>query len=165
LFSRVSEDGGCLFSRPKVVANLGRKDRLDLDRIRDMIRALSKLLPANEAAEITAMIEASGLPLKLNWAKSAGGIYFLRKLWKSFGLKEFFEKKLKERRFEIPVEVAIFAMVAGRALAPDSKLSTYQWIKEEVYFPEGQGLELEPSFKIVSGLRRKFSSQWPIYST
>ena len=34
--------------RPKVIANLGRKDRLDFNRIRDMIRALSKLLPAND---------------------------------------------------------------------------------------------------------------------
>jgi len=47
----------------------------------------------------------------------------------------------------MPVEVAIFAMVAGRALAPDSKLSTYQWIKEEVYFPEGKGLELHHFYR------------------
>ncbi len=139
-------------SRPKVIANLGRKDRLDLERIRDMIRALSKLLPANEAAEITAMIEYSSLPFKVNWAKSAGGIYFLRELWKSFGLKEFFERKLKERRFEMPVEVAIFAMVAGRALAPDSKLSTYHWIKEEVYFPEGEGLKFHHFYRTMDFL-------------
>ena len=138
--------------RAKIIVNLGRKDRLDLDRIRDMIRALSKLLPADEAAEIEAMIAAQGLSFKVNWAKSAGGLYFLRELWKAFGLKEFFEKKLQERRFEIPVEVAIFAMVAGRALAPDSKLSTYHWIKEEVYFPEGEGLELHHFYRAMDFL-------------
>jgi hypothetical protein len=138
--------------RPKVIANLGRKDRLDLDRIRDMIRALSKLLPANEAAEIKAMIDAQGLPFKVNWAKSAGGLYFLRELWKAFGLKEFFEEKLQERRFEMPVEVAIFAMVAGRALAPESKLSTYHWIKEEAYFPEGEALKLHHFYRAMDFL-------------
>ncbi len=46
MFSRVSE----------VIANLGCKDRMDLEGIRDIIRAISKLLPANETAEITAMI-------------------------------------------------------------------------------------------------------------
>ncbi|MDQ7033041.1 MAG: hypothetical protein Q9M37_10065 [Desulfonauticus sp.] len=137
---------------PKVIANLGRKDRLDVNRIRDMIRALSKLLPANEAAEIIAKIETLDLPLKVNWAKSAGGIYFLRELWKAFGLKEFFEKKLRERWFEIPVEVAIFTMVAGRALAPDSKLSTYEWSKEEVYFREGEGLKLHHFYRAMDFL-------------
>ena len=139
-------------SRPKIIANLGRKDQLDLDRIRDMIRALSKLLPAEEAAEIGARILSQGLPFKVNWAKSAGGIHFLRGLWCSLGFKEIFEEKLSERKFEMPVEAAIFAMVAGRALAPASKLSTFEWIKEEAYFPEGEGLALHHFYRAMDFL-------------
>jgi len=126
--------------RPKIIANLGRKDRLDPERIRSMIRALAKLLPAREAAEIEVRIASQGLPFSIKQVRSAGGIHFLRGLWQTLGFKKILEEKLAERKFEMPVEPAIFAMVAGRALAPASKLSTYEWIREEVYFPEGKDL-------------------------
>ncbi|WP_157608132.1 hypothetical protein [Thermodesulfatator atlanticus] len=113
------------------------------------------------------MIEASGVPFKLNWAKSLGGIYFLRKLWNSFGLKEFFEKKLKERCFEI-VDLIFFdtTSVYFETEAEDSlrkrgvveleyrreeqKKKVYRWTEIE---PPGQRDFQEVRNKPSTGLR------------
>lgn len=40
---------------------------------------------------------------------------------------------LKDREFTAPVEQALFAMVANRALAPSSELAIEQWAAEEVF--------------------------------
>ena len=40
---------------------------------------------------------------------------------------------LKEREFTAPIEQALFAMVANRALSPSSKLAIEQWAAEAVF--------------------------------
>ena len=49
-------------SKPNILYNFGRADRLDLMMIRRLIRSLSKLLPPDEAALICRQINTSDLP-------------------------------------------------------------------------------------------------------
>ncbi|MCR4440551.1 MAG: IS1634 family transposase [Peptococcaceae bacterium] len=43
---------------------------------------------------------------------------------------------LVKRKYQVPVERAIFAMVANRALNPASKLACEDWVREDVHIPE-----------------------------
>ena len=53
----------------------------------------------------------------------------------------------------MPVERALFAMVAQRALAPASKLSLVeQWIKEEVLIPGGSDLAVQHLYRALDFL-------------
>lgn len=47
------------------------------------------------------------------------------------GLHDGIVKSLKGRNFRSPVEWAIFAMIANRALAPDSKRAVVEWVRDE----------------------------------
>jgi len=51
-----------------------------------------------------------------------GGAYILRKIWQMLGLNTVIVQSLKSREYRTPIEWAIFAMVANRALSPDSNL-------------------------------------------
>ena len=55
----------------------------------------------------------------------------MRKLWERLGLERVLAEALSRREFLSPVEWAIFAMVANRVLAPDSKRGV-EWIREDV---------------------------------
>ena len=88
-----------------------------------------------------------GLPegVELTGTWSFGGPYLLDGLWRELELEGFFGEALLERRFEAAVERALFALVAQRALAPDSKLAAARWAGGRAWIPglERGGAELE----------------------
>jgi transposase len=53
---------------------------------------------------------------------------------------------------EFPVEEAIFGMVLNRLVDPDSKLGTYDWLKEKVFRPEFEDLELHHLYRALDFL-------------
>lgn len=129
-------------TRTKILHSFGRKDQLDIEAIRRLVKSLSSYLPLKE--------QFSLLPqdFKFLWSRSFGHLYLLDHLWRKLSLDEFFRTELKRRSFEVPIERAIFAMVAQRAIAPSSKLSLCQdWIKNAVYFPEINELEVQHLYR------------------
>jgi hypothetical protein len=50
----------------------------------------------------------------------------LEQLWARLGMAEVIGQIMAERRFDFPLERALFAMVANRACAPSSKLYCYE---------------------------------------
>ena len=50
----------------------------------------------------------------------------LEQLWKRLGIAEAIAEVLGRRKFDFPVERALFAMVANRACAPASKLYCFE---------------------------------------
>ncbi|MEW8959866.1 MAG: hypothetical protein AB2448_12335 [Moorella sp. (in: firmicutes)] len=50
----------------------------------------------------------------------------LNELWKWLGINRVLARLLAKRKFQAPVERAVFAMVANRALNPASKLKLEQ---------------------------------------
>lgn len=64
-----------------------------------------------------------------------GGAWFLDCPWRQLGIDRVLGKLLKAREFQAPVERAIFAMVANRALAPMSKLAIEDWVRDEDMIP------------------------------
>lgn len=114
----------------RILHSFGRTDQLDLEQVRRLVVQLSRYLdPAAPAA-------ASGLEVTRTWA--FGGTHLLDSLWRELRLDQFFSHALEARAFAQPVERALFALVAHRALAPASKLACSRWAGAGAWIP---GLE------------------------
>ena len=118
-------------ARAQVFYSFGRRDALDLDAIRRLVDSLARLLDAGEGAEVRAKLErVDGLDYL--GSRPAGGGYLLRRLWDKLGLGAIIQRQVRERQFRMSVERAVFAMVANRALAPSSKWTIPEWLREDV---------------------------------
>jgi hypothetical protein len=103
----------------RILHSFGRTDQLDREQIRRLVDQLSRYLdPAAPPA-------ASGLEVTRTW--TFGGTHLLDSLWRELALDQFFSRALEARAFAQPVERALFALVAHRALAPASKLACSRW--------------------------------------
>lgn len=75
-------------------------------------------------------------------------MYVLEALWQRLGIGEVIAEVVGRREFEFPVERALFAMVANRACAPDSKLyCCEQWLREDVRIEGTETLELHHLYR------------------
>jgi hypothetical protein len=116
-------------SKVRILFNFGREDELDRDAIRRLIGSLSRALPAGEALALAAP------ELAFLESRPLGGAWLLDGLWSRLGLHEILARLLRGRRLDPGAERALFAMVAGRALKPLSKLSCAAWASEHVAVP------------------------------
>ena len=113
----------------KVVHNFGRAEQLDGAALQRLARSILRVVPGEEALGAepdVALLEA--------WPY--GGLYVLEALWRELELDTVVGEQARQRRTRQPVERALFAMVANRALAPYSKLACHEhWLREGVFFP------------------------------
>jgi len=116
-------------STAKVLFNLGRREEVDVEGLERLVASIQRFI-GSENSPTTAKST-----LEILSAKPFGGAWFLNQLWKRLGIESCLRRLLTERDFEIPVERALFAMAANRVLDPASKLSTENWINEQVYIP------------------------------
>lgn len=114
-----------------ILHTFGRKDRLDLSQIKRLVDQLIRYLDTEERPQLL-----SGLEITRTW--ELGGTYLLDGIWRELGLDRFFGEALQKRRFDKPVERALFALVVQRALAPASKLAGSRWAGGRAWIP---GLE------------------------
>lgn len=138
------------YARANVLYTFGRADSLDLEAIRRLVRSLCRFLSPEDAVEAEARLES---PV-LHFVKSVplGGAYLLRKLWERLGLEKMLVQALSEREFISPVEWAIFAMVANRALAPDSKRGVEEWAREDVALGNPESISLQHLYRAMDFL-------------
>jgi len=118
-------------STVKVLINFGRKEEVDvkgLERLAASIGRYLGSLPGNEAG-------ISAKDVEVLSAKSYGGCWLLDQLWQRSRIGHCLKQLLSGTGYEIPIERALFAMVANRAIDPASKLSIEHWINEEAYIP------------------------------
>jgi transposase len=124
------------YAKAKVLYNFGREENVDKDAFKRLIKSINRFLGPEEvlkgeANDILAFISS----------KPVGGAWFLDQLWDKLGIKGVLKELLKGRNFTSPVERALFAMVANRALNPVSKLAVETWVKEDVHI---EGVEEIP---------------------
>jgi transposase len=114
-------------SRTKVLYSFGREDTVDVEGVRRLIGALTRLLDPAEAL-------AGGGPAGLTFSESRplGGAFVLDGLWRRLGIDAAMRRMLAGRRLDERVERILFALVANRALAPSSKLAATRWIEHDV---------------------------------
>ncbi len=128
---------GCAVA--KVVYNFGRADQLDREKLKRLAKSILRLFDGEEAL-------AAEPDVRVVDAWPYGGVYVLEQLWRELEIDEVLGKKGRHER-------ALFSMVANRALQPYSKLYCHdQWLKEEVFLPEGQELALHQLYRAMDFL-------------
>ena len=138
------------YSRANVLYTFGRADSLDVDAIRRLVRSLCRFISPEDAAEAEGRLQSPAL----HFVKSVplGGAYLMRKLWERLGLERVLAEALSGREFLSPVEWAIFAMVANRVLAPDSKRGVEEWVREDVALGNPEPLLLQHLYRAMDFL-------------
>jgi hypothetical protein len=129
-------------SRQRVLLPLGRVDRLDRDQIRRLIVGLSRYLETGDVPE-------GG---RIGEVRDYGLVYLADALWRRFQLPAFFTKQLRRRKYDAPVERALFALVAHRLVDPGSKLACWDWIENDAYLPDCKGLALQHLYRAMDFL-------------
>ena len=114
----------------KVIWNFGREDSVDKDALRRLMQSIARVLDPEDQIAVEMGIELGSISIESD--KSLGGAWALDQLWTKLGIRSAFEELLRERQFEAPVERAVFAMTANRALAPSSKLAMEDWVENDV---------------------------------
>jgi len=124
-------------ARAKVLWNFGREDQLDLDVLRNLIGSIARYLGPEESLQVAAKFSGDS-PLRFVSSRPLGGAWALDQLWQQLELDKVIKKLLTGRQYTLPVERALFAMVANRALDPMSKLATAEWVGQDVWI-DGTG--------------------------
>ena len=122
-------------SKAKILYNFGRKENLDVEQLKRLVKSISRFLPPEDALEFQAQAISRGRALKWQACRSHGGIYFIAELWKKLNFEKLLTKHIRNRNYSTPVIQAIFAMVANRCLAPRSKLALTEWVEQAKGLP------------------------------
>ena len=141
---------GC--AKANVLYTFGRADSLDLDALKRLVKSLCRFLSPEEALQAQASMGKEGHPLRFLKSVPLGGAFLLRALWEKLGLHQVLVQSLKEREYQSPVEWAIFAMVANRALAPDSKRGAEEWVREDVALGNPEVISLQHLYRAMDFL-------------
>jgi transposase len=143
------EKGHCT---AKLLYSFGRKEDVDIDQLKRLVRSIGRFLPASDAAEAEAMFKNRGRKLTWIQSRSYGGIHVLMELWKKLGFHKLIEERIHDRNFSTPVALSVFAMVAGRALAPSSKLALTDWIENDVHIPDLSAVGVQTLYRAMDFL-------------
>lgn len=106
--------------RQRVVASLGRLDKLEAKHLDPLIGGLNRAL--GRAPEPAQTLEHDS-------AKAFGDVYALHELWQSLGLGQAIRRALRSARRQFDAEALVRAMVFNRLCAPESKLGCLQWLE------------------------------------
>jgi transposase len=139
---------GCAVA--KVIYNFGRADGLNLDKLRRLAASILRV-----CGEEQARVEGAAVPddVKVRDAWPFGGVYILEQLWRELGIDAVLARCADAKHKRVPVERALFAMVANRALEPCSKLYCWeQWLRDEVFLPSANELELQHLYRAMDFL-------------
>ena len=138
--------------KANVLHTFGRSDDLDVAAIKRLTRSLCRFLSPEDGVKTRAISEGENVPLTFLKSVPLGGVYLLRSLWETLGLHTVLKDCLKERSFTSPVEWAAFAMVANRALAPDSKRGVEEWVREDVALGNPEPIDLQHLYRAMDVL-------------
>ena len=128
---------GCAVAR--VVYNFGRADKLDRSTLQRLAHSILRVVQEQEGQ----VVSEDGTAIQLLDAWPFGGIWVLEQLWKELGIDSIMKRQAGVKRSTLRLLDAIFVMVLNRTLEPVSKLYCWeQWLREEVFLPRGNGLEL-----------------------
>jgi len=131
-------------SKVQILCTLGRADREADERLKQLVRSIRK-----NALETPGLLEP-GWTFQDSWEH--GPLHVVAGMWDSLGIGKIIQEAAKEEDRNVPLERAIFLMVANRCLAPQSKLGCYERWREDIYFPEGKTIELHHLYRAMDFL-------------
>jgi transposase len=126
-------------SKPKILHSFGREDELDPDALQRLMASIARHLDVAVPGSVDAG-DPAALDLEPIDGRDLGGVWVLDQLWSKLQIGTEIRKLAKSpkhrpgRKLDVGLlERILFALVAGRALAPSSKLEATRWIREEVH--------------------------------
>ncbi len=131
-------------SRAQVLYSFGREDQVDQEALKRLVASIERFLSPEEALKLKTQRQAD---LDFKESRPLGGAWALQQLWTEIGIDRVIKKNLRKRSFSAPVERAIFAMVANRALSPGSKLSVESWANNDVCLPGVEDLQVQHLYR------------------
>jgi transposase len=139
-------------SQAKILYNFGRKENLDVEQLKRLIKSIARFLPPEDELEVQAQSISRGHSLKWETCRSYGGIYFMAELWKKFNFEKLLTKHIHNRNYSTPIVQAVFAMVANRCLAPRSKLALTEWVEQDVFVPGLPNVDIQVVYRAMDFL-------------
>ncbi len=131
--------------RQKVLATLGRRDKLEADgTIDNLAKSLAKF---SERIKVVEHARREGLHAFS--AKSWGPALVFSRLWERQGLPGIISRLAKDRRFEFDVERTCFAMALQRLMNPGSDLQGVGWV-QTVHCPGFENIQLQHMYRLAS---------------
>lgn len=106
--------------RQRVIANLGRLDKLEPKDLDPLINGLNRAL---------GRAENPAQPVEYEMAQAFGDVYALHELWQSLGFGQAIKRAPRSSRRGFDAEALVRAMVFNRLCAPDSKLGCLEWLE------------------------------------
>ena len=131
----------------RVHANLGRLDHLQDDGSLDALLR-SGLKFSKKLAVLDA--HAKGNATTVSTVK-IGPIMLLEKLWRESGIKAILDSLLAPRRYEFPVERAVFVTVMHRLFNPGSDRAAERWMRRYA-IGDAAALELHHFYRAMAWL-------------
>lgn len=131
-------------SRAQVLYSFGREDQVDQEALKRLVSSIERFLSPDEALKLKSQRQSD---LVFKESRPLGGAWALQQLWSEIGIDRVIKKNLRKRSFSAPIERAIFAMVANRALAPKSKLSVESWANDDVCLPGVEDLQVQHLYR------------------
>ena len=151
LVESVREDGR---AKQRIIRNLGRKEAVvasgELDRLASSVARYA------ERAVVLSQLEA-GNPDRLACTRIGAPLLFGR-LWEETGCRAVIEALLAERRFEFPVERAVFATVLHRLMVSGSDRACDKWLTD-YDIPGVDGLALHHFYRAMAWLGEELPAE------
>lgn len=135
-------------SNTKVLYNFGRREDVDIESLERLVGSIQRFIGAQAPSAGTVY----GADLVIEWTKALGGSWFLNQYWERLEIGRCLKRLLEARGYEIPIERALFAMVANRALDPSSKLSCEKWVKAEAWIPSLEDVSVHQLYRSMDFL-------------
>ena len=143
MFTRITRSGGREYlqlvesyrndagaPRQRVIATLGRLDKLHAEALDPLIRGLQRAVGSAAAPASDCSSSPSSLPpVAFERALAFGDVFALNALWIDLGLGDAVRHALRSSRRSFDAEALVRAMVFNRLCAPDSKLGCLEWLE------------------------------------
>src|SRR3954447_11376326 len=137
--------------KPDVLMNLGRVDQVDVDGLRRLAVSITKHFGDGEglSAGHEAGLAAGAAPLEVIDARPIGATWLLDGLWRRLEVGAAVRAATDTRRFTTDMERVLFALVTNRAVAPMSKLSAAEWVREDTAIPGLSTMDEDQAYRAM----------------
>src|SRR6266542_841014 len=138
-------------SKPDVLMNLGRVDRLDVDGLLRLAASIRKHFGDGDGLTDSAEagLAAGAAPMEVADARPIGAAWLLHGLWARLEIGQAIKRVADGRRFTTAVERVLFALVCNRAIEPMSKLSAAEWATQDVVIPGLAGMDDDQAYRAM----------------
>jgi Transposase DDE domain len=138
-------------TKPDVLMNLGRVDRLDVDGLRRLAASINKHFGEGDGRGdgAEAGLAVGAAPLEVVDARPIGAAWLLDGLWRQLEVGAAVRVATDARRFTVDMERVLFALVANRAVAPMSKLSAAEWVREDAAIPGLSTMDEDQAYRAM----------------